>query len=138
MDQPPPRPRVEPDLLALIALGGALGATLRYAVDTWAPAAGVDGFPWATLGINVLGAFGLSALHVYVPTHPRLPRRVRAVLGAGVLGGFTTFSAYAEEARALLAGGHAVLALLYLLGTLAATVLAVEAARRVPPLRSRR
>src|SRR3990170_833310 len=134
MDQPPPRPRIEPDLLALIALGGALGAALRYTVDAWAPSAGVDGFPWTTFGINVLGAFGLSALHVYVPTHPRLPRRVRGVLGAGLLGGFTTFSAYAEEARALLAGGHEALALTYLLGTLVATVLAVEAARRVPSL----
>ncbi len=136
MDQAPPRPRVEPALLALIALGGALGAVLRYAVSAWAPTA-AGTFPWATFAINVVGALGLGLLHAYVPAHPRLPRRVRAVLGAGLLGGFTTFSTYAEEARALLVAGHDTLALLYLLGTLAAAVLAVEAARWASPRRWR-
>lgn len=128
------RARVELDLLALVALGGALGAVLRHGVAVWAPAAGGGGFPWATFGINVAGALGLGVLHAYVPMHPRMPRRIRAVLGAGLLGGFTTFSAYAEEARALLAAGHDAIAMAYLLGTLTAAVVAVEVSRwLVPP-----
>lgn len=129
------RPRVEPDLLALVALGGALGAVLRYGVAVWAPTAGGGGFPWATFGINVVGALGLGVLHAYVPMHPRMPRRVRAVLGAGLLGGFTTFSAYAEEARALLAEGYDAIAMAYMLGTLAAAVIAVEVSRWLVPAR---
>ena len=130
------RSRVEADLLVLIAAGGALGAVLRHAVDTWVPTES-GGFPWGTFAINVVGAFGLGLLHAYVPAHPRVPRRVRAVLGAGLLGGFTTFSAYAVQTRTLLAGGHDGLALGYLLGTLAAAVVAVEAGRLVVPGRRR-
>ncbi len=124
------RPRIEADLLVLIAAGGALGAVLRHGVDVWVPPES-GGFPWGTFSINVVGAFGLGLLHSYVPAHPRMPRRVRAVLGAGLLGGFTTFSAYALQTRTLLAGEHDVLALAYLLGTLAAAVVAVEVGRLV-------
>lgn len=129
-----PAVRVEPDLLALIALGGALGAVARHGVDLWLGSPpGTAGFPWATFAVNVVGAFGLGLLHAYVPAHPRVPRRLRAVLGAGLLGGFTTFSAYAEEARSLLARGHDGVALAYVLGTLAAAVVAVEVSRWVVP-----
>lgn len=129
------RPRIEADLLALIALGGAAGAVLRYAADVWTPQAGGAAFPWATFGVNVLGAFGLGLLHAYVPAHPRLARRVRALLGAGLLAGFTTFSTYAEEARALLVSGAEAAALLYLVGTLLAAVAAVEVGRLLVPTR---
>jgi fluoride exporter len=131
------RPRPEADVLVLIATGGAIGSVLRYVVEAWVPAAGSGGFPWGTLAVNVAGSFALGLLHAYVPAHPRMPRRVRAVLGAGLLGGFTTFSAYAVQTRTLLADGHDVQALAYLLGTLAAAVVAVEAGRLVAPGRGR-
>jgi fluoride exporter len=133
-----PRPPIEPDLLALVAAGGAAGALLRHAVEVLAPASGPGSFPWPTFAINVAGAFGLGLLHAYVPAHPRLPRRVRALLGVGLLGGFTTFSTYSEQTRALLAAGQDLAAFLYLVGTLLAAVLAVDGARRLVPLATRR
>ena len=83
-------------------------------------------FPWVTLVINVLGCFALALL-------PALPAvRDRALLalalGPGLLGGFTTLSAYAEEGRALVADGHPGLAAAYVVGTLGACLLAVAAA----------
>ncbi len=126
IDEAPAGPRVEAGVLALIGLGGAVGALLRHGVDVWLPSGG-DGFPWATFGINVVGALGLGLLHAYLRGHRRVPRGLRALLGAGLLGGFTTFSAYAEQTRSLLSAGHEATALLYVLGTLAAAVVAVEA-----------
>ncbi len=100
--------------LLAVAVGGALGALLRHAVDVAFPV-GALAFPWPTLGINLTGSAALAALGVV----PGLQRPVvRALLGPGVLGGYTTFSAYAEQGRRLLDGGEPALALGYLLGTL--------------------
>lgn len=104
-----------------VAAGGALGAALRWTAGELVPAAA--GFPWTTLLINVSGSAALAAL----PAVPAVRRRpVLAVFcGTGVIGGFTTLSAYAEETRTLLAAGRTVTALAYLLGTLAACLVAV-------------
>ncbi|GAA6526330.1 fluoride efflux transporter CrcB [Intrasporangium sp. DVR] len=114
------------DVLAVIALGGALGAAARYGTgQLWPTTPG--GLPWATLVVNVAGSFLLGLLMVYV-TDVWPPRRyVRPFLGVGVLGGFTTFSAYALDARALLADGRATAALAYVAGTLALALAAVVA-----------
>jgi fluoride exporter len=113
-------PRSGVVLLLVVAVGGALGAVLRHGVDVAFP---VDplGLPWPTLGINLTGSAALAGLTVL----PVVQRRdvVRVLLGPGVLGGFTTFSAYAEQGRRLLDGGMTGLALAYLLGTLAACLL---------------
>ena len=111
--------------LAAVAAGGAVGALARWAVGAVAPT--TDGFPWATLAVNVVGCFLLALL----PTLLVVRRRplLLVALGPGLLGGFTTLSAYAEEARGLVADGRAGLAAAYVLGPLAACLLAVAAAR---------
>lgn len=93
-------------------------------------------FPWATLAVNVAGCFALALL-------PALPAvRDRALLlvalGPGLLGGFTTLSAYVEEARALVADGHTGLAAAYVVGTLGACLLAVAAASSLVARRTSR
>ncbi|HEX5969603.1 MAG TPA: fluoride efflux transporter CrcB [Intrasporangium sp.] len=114
------------DVLGVIAAGGALGAVARYAAGELWPHAS-DGVPWATLGVNAIGSFLLGLLMFYV-TDVWPPRRyVRPFLGVGVLGGFTTFSTYALETRALLAHGRVVSALGYLVGTLVLALGAVVA-----------
>lgn len=120
----PPLPRV----VAVVAVGGAAGAALRALVAEAAPVA-VGGFPWSTFAVNVVGSFLLALLPALgvVRRRPLLP----PLLGTGVLGGFTTLSAYSEETRALAAGGHEALAGLYLIGTLAACLLAVALADRL-------
>lgn len=109
-------------LVVAVALGGALGALLRWYAGELLPD---GGFPWTTFAINVSGAFVLAALPAlaYVRDHPVLP----VFLGPGVLGGFTTLSAASEGGRALLADSPS-LGFAYLAGTLVACLVAVRVA----------
>lgn len=94
----------------LVAVGGACGAVARWAVGTWlAPAPDAfPAFPLATLVVNVVGCACLGALAS--TTEPK--DSARLLLGTGVLGGFTTFSAFGLETVALLRTGATGLAAL--------------------------
>lgn len=104
------------DVLAVIAVGGAIGAAARYGVSTVAPYR-AGHFPWGTFLVNVGGCLAIGVLMVLVldvwPSH----RYLRPFAGVGVLGGYTTFSTYALESRDLAATGHVGTALTYGLGT---------------------
>ncbi|WP_285509160.1 CrcB family protein [Actinokineospora sp. NBRC 105648] len=103
--------------VAAVAAGGVLGALARYGVGTLWP-----GNPWATLLVNAVGCLAMGCLVVLVvDAHPL----VRPFLGTGVLGGFTTFSAYCADTQHLFATGHAVQALAYLVATVVAALAAV-------------
>jgi fluoride exporter len=119
---------LRPTLLLAVAAGGAVGACARWLLGEWFPI-GDGAFPWTTFAINVVGCALLALLpaSALVRRHPVLP----PALGTGVLGGFTTLSAYSEESRALLAAGHTSTASAYLLGTLATCLLAVALVDRV-------
>lgn len=128
--------------LVVVAVGGGIGALARLAVNTLLPRHGA-GFPWATFGENVLGCLLIGVLMVVVTA--RWPAAVyphhhlvRPFLGTGVLGGFTTFSAYTSDTRALLSAGQPATATLYLVASVAAGLLAVVAgmalARSVLPV----
>ncbi len=125
------RPLRAVDVL-LVAAGGAVGAALRHLVDVGVPD---TLFPWPTLAINVVGAFALAMLPVLAVV--RRSRRVAVALGPGLLGGFTTVSAWAGQTRDLAAGGHVVAAGAYLALTLAAglsaAALGQHLARRPEP-----
>jgi CrcB protein len=116
-----------PSALAVVAVGGAAGALLRLASGTWFPDQ-PEAFPWTTFTVNVVGCFVLALLPglAVVRRSPLLP----PLLGAGVLGGFTTLSTYSEQARVLVATGHGGLAATYVVGTLAACLGAVAVAAR--------
>ncbi|WLQ68962.1 CrcB family protein [Streptomyces sp. NBC_01201] len=112
-------------VLAVIAAGGALGSTARYAASLAWPAA-EGGFPWAVFAVNVTGCALIGVLMVLVAergtvTHPL----VRPFLGVGVLGGFTTFSTYAADVSKLLARQEAATAMGYAAGTAVAALGAV-------------
>ena len=112
-----------------VALGGALGAVLRWALGDAVPDGA--GFPWTTFVINVSGTVVLASLPVFDAVRRR--QVVAAALGPGLLGGYTTLSAYSEQTRVLLADGQTTTALLYLLGTLAACLIAVSVVSRLYP-----
>jgi CrcB protein len=120
------------DVLVAIALGGALGSLGRWAMGELL--AGSGPFPWATLVENVTGAFALGVLVVLAFDRWPRSRYLRPFLGVGVLGGFTTFSTYVFDVRTLVADDRPLMAAGYLLGTLAAGLLAawlgMAAARR--------
>ena len=110
-------------VLGVIALGGGLGALARYGLAHLLPTPPGE-FPWATFVTNVAGCLFIGVLMVLVTEVWAAHRLVRPFLGVGVLGGFTTFSTYAVEVRALLRPGTVGLAFAYLAGTLVAALLA--------------
>jgi len=109
-------------LLAVIALGGALGALARYGLSEWIP----DG-PLAIWVVNISGCLLIGVLMVLVTDVWPDQRYLRPFLGVGVLGGYTTFSTAMVDVRDLVAQGRPGLGLLYLGGTVVAAVLAVAA-----------
>ena len=127
------------DVLAVIALGGALGSLARWALASVLPEAAR--LPWATFVENLSGAFALGLLLVFVLEVWPPSRYARPFLAVGVLGGYTTFSTYMLDTRNLLAVGEVAAASAYLLGTLGLGLLAVElgaAAGRLVVARGRR
>jgi len=126
------RPAVPWPVLAAVSAGGVAGSLARYGLgQTFPPAP--TGFPWATFGINVSGCLLIGVLMVLVTDVWPSRRLLRPFLGTGLLGGYTTFSAYIVDIQHLLGAGAARTALAYLAGTLlaalAATYLGVSAAR---------
>lgn len=108
--------RVQAPVVATVALGGAVGACARYAIElAWPTPSG--GFPWATMVVNVSGCALMGALMVAITELWVGHRLLRPLLGTGVLGGYTTFSTFAGDVDGLAAGGYLVLALVYLLTT---------------------
>ena len=99
--------------VTLVALGGATGSVLRYLFSTWAVAALGTGFPWGTLAVNVLGSAAIGLLGGM-----GLGGEWRLLLVTGVLGGFTTFSAFSLETGLLFERAWW-LAVVYVLASLA-------------------
>ncbi len=117
-------------VLGAVAVGGVLGSEARYGLTLAFPDA-ARGVPWTTLAVNVLGSFAIGALMAGVHRWGARRPLLRPFAGVGVLGGFTTFSAYAVGVERLLAAGHAVAALAYLALTPVAAVAAALAGQRL-------
>jgi CrcB protein len=93
----------------LVALGGALGSVLRYALGRWA-----GGQPVATLAINVAGSFALAlVVRLFQETAGAENPALVQLLGSGFCGGFTTFSTFEVETFRLLREGRALAAFAY-------------------------
>ncbi len=115
----------------MVALGGAIGAAGRFLAGTAVTRLAGPGFPWGTLVVNVAGCFAMGVLVVALAQAGAM--RHAPLLMTGVLGGFTTFSAFSLDAVALYQRGEAGLALVYvsgsMVGSLAALALGLVAAR---------
>ena len=89
-----------------VALGGAIGALLRYqtgrGMTRWLGAEAVTAFPWATLTVNVVGSLAMGLLAGWLSRYGQGGEQWRLFLGVGVLGGFTTFSAFSLEMMMLI------------------------------------
>jgi CrcB protein len=109
----------EPAVLGAIALGGAMGAPVRYGVAQLIHVS-PDTFPWATFWTNVSGSFALGVvlavlLERYPPSH-----YARAFIATGFLGAYTTYSTFAVETDLLVKDGHAGIALAYVVASVVA------------------
>lgn len=124
-DRTPAAPRVRLSDVLLVGLGGVFGTAGREAVSLGFPP--VDGIPYAIFAINVTGALLLGILlEALLRTGPDAGarRRVRLLLGTGVLGGFTTYSALAADTARLFGEGATAAAVLYGVGTVVAGAIA--------------
>lgn len=110
----------------LLALGGAIGAVMRFVVDGEMKSRQVRTWPHSTFVINVAGSFVLGAL----TAHPR-PSWLTALVVTGLCGGFTTFSTASVETLTLLRDRRPTAALAYAAGSVIVCVLAVAAAHRL-------
>lgn len=119
--------RREWDVLAVIAAGGALGALGRWGVSRLVPHADPADLPVATLTVNVAGCLVMGGLMWLVLEVWGERRYARPFLGVGVLGGFTTFSAFAVEVRDMLAAGAVGVAAAYVAASVLLGLLAVRA-----------
>ena len=102
-------------MLLQVAIGGAIGSVLRFLTLA------LVGAPMATLIVNVAGSFLMGALFV------ALPMRFAPFLMAGVLGGFTTFSAFSLDALKLYQSGQTAQAALYVAASVLLSLIAVAA-----------
>ncbi len=132
--------RFQPDVLAVIAAGGMLGATARFKLAEALPQAAGQ-IPWATFWANMSGSFLLGFLLIVLLERFPPTRYVRPFVATGILGAYTTMSTYLVETALLIKDGHAASGLLYGIGSLIGGLLLAYAgivAARLTPQRHHR
>jgi CrcB protein len=113
--------------MLFVAAGGALGASARYLVGVASGRLIGFGFPWGTLTVNVLGCFLMGLLIEVMALRWTVGNELRAFLTVGVLGGFTTFSAFSADFALLYERDAYVSAGLYLLASVGLSIAALFA-----------
>jgi fluoride exporter len=105
-----------------VFLGGGLGAAARHGVNLLVAQLTTARFPWGTLAINVIGSLLIGVLAEWFALRAQLPQPLRLFLITGVLGGFTTFSAFSLEVGLLMERGQMMTAAGYVLASLVGAV----------------
>jgi CrcB protein len=111
--------------LLFVAAGGALGASARYLVGVASGRLLGFGFPWGTLTVNVLGCFVMGLLIEAMALRWNVSNELRALLTVGLLGGFTTFSAFAVDFALLYERDAYLIAGVYLIASVALSLTAL-------------
>lgn len=121
--------------IAFVAVGGAIGATARYLVSTWAAARFESSFPYGTLIVNLVGCFIIGAFMTIATERFIIHPHWRLLIAVGFLGGLTTFSSFSFETLRLLGEDNIMQAFanvgLNVLAGLTATWLGMAAARLI-------
>jgi fluoride exporter len=112
-------------LLLLASAGGAIGAGARYLVHVGVARALGTSFPWATLTVNVLGCLLMGIVVELVVLRLDGSPELRTFLAAGILGGFTTFSAFALDVEALVSRHQHAAAAIYVAASVGLSILAL-------------
>ncbi len=111
--------------LLQVALGGAIGASARYLTSVGAMRLMGPGFPWGTLAVNVVGSFLMGVLIVVLAQKGGM--KAAPFLMTGILGGFTTFSAFSLDAFTLYERGQSALAVTYVAASVLLSLVAIAA-----------
>ena len=110
-----------------VAAGGAVGSAARYMVNVWSDRILGPEFPWATLIVNVAGCFAIGLLVELMAVRLNVSNEARAFLTTGILGGFTTFSAFSVDFALLVERKSHGLAGAYAMSSVVVSLLAVFA-----------
>lgn len=106
----------------LVFVGGGLGASLRHAVNIICARGLGTAFPWGTFIINISGSLAMGLIAGYLAFKGEASQPWRLFVMTGVLGGYTTFSAFSLDAALLYERGELGLAALYVLGSVALSI----------------
>jgi len=112
--------------ILLVMIGGAVGAGLRFEVGRWSLRLMGPGFPWGTLTVNLVGGFLMGVLAGVVIRHG-VNEPLHLLLGVGVLGGFTTFSAFSLDSYVMLQRGDMSALLIYAIASVVGSILLLAA-----------
>jgi CrcB protein len=112
-------------LYLIVFLGAGIGGALRHGVNVGAARLFGYGFPFGTLIVNIAGSFLMGLLAGYFLFRPGIGQHMRLFLATGVLGGFTTFSAFSLDAALLIERHAFVMAAAYVAGSVAASLSAL-------------
>src|SRR5262250_3210497 len=110
----------------IVALGSGIGGAIRHAVNVVCARVLGTAWPYSTFAINVIGSFAIGVVVAYFALRSALGRPWLLFLTTGVLGGFTTFSAFSLEVVLLYERGQLGLAALYLVGSVALSIAAAS------------
>ncbi|SFT91689.1 fluoride efflux transporter CrcB [Mesorhizobium sp. YR577] len=111
--------------LVLVAIGGAIGASLRHLVNLAALRLVGATFPWGTMAINIAGSFAMGVFIELLARRFGASNEIRLFVATGILGGFTTFSAFSLDFAVLWERGAALPALAYVLVSVIGAILAL-------------
>ena len=121
--------------LFLVALGGALGSSLRHVVIVAAQRMAGSAYPWGTVLVNMVGCFAMGVFIEWLARRMNGSPDIRLFVATGLLGGFTTFSAFALDVAVLFERGSIMTAFAYIalsvVGSLAALFLGLALARSI-------
>jgi CrcB protein len=113
-------------LLLLASAGGAIGAGMRFAFGQWVAEKGWAAYPWATLVVNVTGSLLMGvAAGLITAKATTLGPELRVFLATGILGGYTTFSAFSLEAWQLAERGEIAAAVAYVASSVVLSIAAL-------------
>ena len=112
-------------LYLIVFIGAGIGGALRHGVNVGAARLFGYGFPFGTLIVNVIGSFAMGLLAGYFAFRPGISQHLRLFLTTGILGGFTTFSAFSLDSALLIERHSYGLAAGYAVGSVAASVSAL-------------
>jgi CrcB protein len=111
----------------LVFIGGGLGSTLRHAINMLSARTLGTNFPWGTFIINVTGSTVMGLIAGYLALRGEASQPWRLFLMTGILGGYTTFSAFSLDAGLLYERGETGLALAYVGGSVALAIVGLFA-----------
>ncbi len=111
----------------IVFLGGGIGAASRHGINLLAARMLGTGFPYGTILINVAGSLAMGLIAEFFALKGGLPQHWRLFLTTGILGGFTTFSAFSLEAALLYERGELIGAAIYVVASVVLAILALFA-----------